>query len=306
MPQGRVQVFSIADYDELYRPYDKSGGELKSAVWVKLPANPRGRGLKVLLKYKRGLEVFGIWCLLLEITTLEKPENRGQLLNHRGLPASVEEIAEGISLPKNIKLVSYALSILAAIGWVSSEVTSAKPELSSSKSRVEKSRVEKSKVVISLDDFIQYWNTKTNLPKVQSATTERKRKFRTRMSEPVFAGNWRKVVDSLSASDFHIGKNDRGWRANVDWIFKDETNYTKILEQQATKGREQGAEEQRKANLDRKKKEQEKDYIRREYTKFIQEHAKESLIKMRKNPVHQRRWWLIDELRPEIKPLAET
>lgn len=118
-------MYEIADYDKLYRPYDKSGGELKHPDFVKLPVKPTGEGLQELLEYRRGLEIFGIWCLLLEKTTAEKkPENRGKLLNHRELPATPYEIAKGISLKKKGKLVSYALSVLSTIGWLNSEETS--------------------------------------------------------------------------------------------------------------------------------------------------------------------------------------
>jgi len=144
-----AKVYRITDYDTLYRPYDKSGGELKHADWVKLPVNPRGDGLNALLEYKRGLEVFGVWCLLLEKATSQKPENRGKLLNHKDQPATIPEIASGISLKKKMKLVKYALSVLTDIGWVScdaeAEETSEEFQKTSSKSSVVKSSVEKNR-----------------------------------------------------------------------------------------------------------------------------------------------------------------
>lgn len=124
MPRRKIDrqdavMFTIADYDKRYRPYDKAGRELVNPSFVKLPINPKGDGLRTLLKYKRGGEVFCIWCLLLEKTTAEKqPDNRGKLLNHKGEPASVAEIAEGISHDRRIPLVKYALSVLASMGWV--------------------------------------------------------------------------------------------------------------------------------------------------------------------------------------------
>ncbi len=111
-------MYSIKDYDKRYMPRDKSRHPLVHTDYVKLPANPRGDGLQTLLKYRRGLEVFGVWCLLLEKTTLAKPENRGKLLNHKEEPATVAEIAMGISLERQVKLVEYALSVLVQMGWV--------------------------------------------------------------------------------------------------------------------------------------------------------------------------------------------
>lgn len=144
-------MYEIADYDERYRPYDKSGGELRRADWVKLPVKPRGDGLGELLEHRRGLEIFGIWCLLLEKTTAEKPENRGKLLNHREQPATIPEIAKGISLKNRVKLVQEALSVLVSIGWVKSEDNSAELPQTPAKSSVVKSKVLKSRVGISYD-----------------------------------------------------------------------------------------------------------------------------------------------------------
>lgn len=156
-------MYEIANYDELYRPYDKSGGELANPSWVKMPAKPKGEGLCALLEHKRGLEVFAVWGLLLQKTTIEKkPENRGKLLNHREQPATVSEIAKGISLKGKEKLVEYALSILTTIGWLNcdseqkdnSEVNRKPFPQTSAKSSVVYSSVDKSKYS---DSFLNFW-----------------------------------------------------------------------------------------------------------------------------------------------------
>lgn len=111
-------MYIITEYDKRYMPRDKSRHPLAHADYVKLPIKPRGDGLQTLLKHKRGLEVFAVWCLLLEKTTLGKPENRGKLLNHKEEAATPAEIAMGISIERQVKLVSYALSVLIEMGWV--------------------------------------------------------------------------------------------------------------------------------------------------------------------------------------------
>jgi len=147
-------MYKIANYDDLYRPYDKAGRELVYATWVKLPAKPKGDGLQTLLEKKRGLEVFGIWCLLLEKTTNEKKaKNRGLLLNHQEQPATIPEIAKGISLGNKARLVEYALTALVEMGWVKNDgqcehdedTVSTEVRKSPEQSSVEKSSVEKSK-----------------------------------------------------------------------------------------------------------------------------------------------------------------
>jgi hypothetical protein len=113
-------MYQIKNYAELYMPTNSKGGDLINAKYVKLPVNPRGKGLRFLLKrYKDGIEIFGIWALLLEAATeTTKPELRGKLLNHRDEPASIQEISESISMEGHEKKVENAISALIEVGWI--------------------------------------------------------------------------------------------------------------------------------------------------------------------------------------------
>ena len=83
-------------------------------------------------------------------------------------------------------------------------------------------------------EFLTYWNSHGNLPKIVTFTEHRKRTLATRSKEPEFANKWKLIVDKLSRSPFHIGQNNRKWRATVDWLLKNDTNYVKILELENT------------------------------------------------------------------------
>jgi len=78
--------------------------------------------------------------------------------------------------------------------------------------------------------FFDRWNRKPGLPKIRAITNGRKAKLRARLREKTFADNWGKIIDQIAASDFLIGKNDRGWRADIDWVLANDTNYAKVLE----------------------------------------------------------------------------
>jgi hypothetical protein len=262
-------MYEIADYDERYRPYDKSGGELKNADWVKLPAKPKGDGLQSLLEYPRGLEIFAIWCLLLEKTTSEtKPENRGKLLNHKDQPATISEIAKSISLPTRVKLVENAISALVEIGWVKSEQTSGEAEQCSSKSSVVKSRVEKGKS--SKFRFLQF----------VFLTKDEHQKLIERFGQKATD----KLIDNL---DFYIENNKKGrdpytnhYRTLCKWAAKD--NIPEIKK-----------EADDKQALENKHRE-----MREQYGAFIREADEKKLITVYKEQINLR--WLIRELRPEI------
>lgn len=78
--------------------------------------------------------------------------------------------------------------------------------------------------------FVEYWNSKGNLREILKFSDQRKTKLKTRMAERLFADNWRQVIDKISASRFCTGHNGRKWKADIDWILKNSTNYTKALE----------------------------------------------------------------------------
>jgi biotin operon repressor len=78
--------------------------------------------------------------------------------------------------------------------------------------------------------FVSYWNTKGNLPHIKAFTAQRQEKLRSRMSEPLFAGNWRVIIDKLAASSFATGGNQRSWKADIDWLLANSNNYAKVLE----------------------------------------------------------------------------
>ncbi|WP_426261512.1 hypothetical protein [Sphingomonas sp. DC1100-1] len=40
------------------------------------------------------------------------------------------------------------------------------------------------------------------------------------------------AISNIAASDFHCGKNDRGWTANIGWLLKSPENFQKALELQ--------------------------------------------------------------------------
>jgi len=86
------------------------------------------------------------------------------------------------------------------------------------------------KAKITPEEFIQHWNRFDALPAIRAFSKERRSKLAARAKEDTFKTHWREIIRKLAGSPFHIGQNDRGWRAGIDWILKNETNYLKILE----------------------------------------------------------------------------
>ena len=74
------------------------------------------------------------------------------------------------------------------------------------------------------------WNSHENLPAIRTMTQARKTQLAVRMREPLFADNWREIVARIAGSSFCTGENDRGWKADIDWLLKNDGNYSKVLE----------------------------------------------------------------------------
>lgn len=75
------------------------------------------------------------------------------------------------------------------------------------------------------------WNElakKTNLNTVIKLSDSRREKLKTRLSEPAF--DFPAILQKIKECKWLLGQNDRGWKVDFDWILKNDTNYTKVLE----------------------------------------------------------------------------
>lgn len=289
-------MYEITDYDKLYRPYDKSGGELKHPGFVKLPVKPKGDGLQLLLDQKRGLEVFAIWCLLLEKATSERPKNRGKLLNHKEEPATPDEIARGISLKTKVGLVEYALNTLVTIGWLVSseqiEQSSAKVPPNITKDKLIK---DKSNIIVVFEKWNTFkgknWKSHVKLSyEIEQAITEQLKHY----SVDDLSGAIENYARVLLGSDF---KWSYAWTLQQ---FLTRTSPTNRKEQQLWRFLPNNYHDEDylyESTLKRRVKE------RKQWYEGIRDCEEQKLIEAyreNKNNLN----WLIDEIRPEIKGRA--
>jgi len=123
------------------------------------------------------------------------------------------------------ELRALADSELKALGVVNSDVQGSEPAFTH-KEEGKKSSAETAEFAI----FEAHWKSKPNLPQIRQMTNTRRKKLAARMREPLFAENWQAIIDKLAASSFATGNNDRGWKADLDWLLKNSDNYSKVLE----------------------------------------------------------------------------
>lgn len=85
---------------------------------------------------------------------------------------------------------------------------------------------------ISINDAVNlYHSICVSLPKVEKITKTRKDKFRLRFIEMDYdIDTLKQVFSKVQESNFMLGKNDRNWKANFDWLMENDQNWVKVLE----------------------------------------------------------------------------
>lgn len=68
-----------------------------------------------------------------------------------------------------------------------------------------------------------------NLPKCQKLTKSRKSKLKARLKDCGGVDGWNSALQKLEASKFCQGENDRGWKADFDFLLQ-EKSFTKLME----------------------------------------------------------------------------
>lgn len=84
------------------------------------------------------------------------------------------------------------------------------------------------------DLLFNKWNTFTEryfqLSRVRSITPQRKKHLKERFGNKDFRDSFDKVLLAIPKSKFLMGKNDREWVVDFDFLIKNDENYHKILE----------------------------------------------------------------------------
>lgn len=81
------------------------------------------------------------------------------------------------------------------------------------------------------EHVVEAWNAKAprlGLKEVRKFTPQRQRKLATRIRQSTIQ-DFTEAIDAIERSPFLRGENDRGWRANFDWMLEPK-NFTKLIE----------------------------------------------------------------------------
>ena len=83
-----------------------------------------------------------------------------------------------------------------------------------------------------LSEAVSDWNDlaeQTGLPKIARLTPARAKKLRRRLDDCDGINGWAAAMEKIRGSPFLLGKNERGWRADFDFVLQ-EKSFTKLME----------------------------------------------------------------------------
>jgi hypothetical protein len=116
----------------------KDGEELRagplSYIRLKVFGHRQGTGMRRLAQIcgkDRVMEVFGIFCKFLEISGNQERDLRGNLLNERDEPATIEDLAFILDIPQG--QIEFALCALSDAGWITADELSPQTPLNTTK-----------------------------------------------------------------------------------------------------------------------------------------------------------------------------
>ncbi len=91
----------------------------------------------------------------------------------------------------------------------------------------------------SIQEVLDIWNSATagKLPKAEKAGAKRSVIILARLKESGWLDDFRKAASYVATSDFHLGKNDRSWKADIDYLLQD-GKAAKLAEQEDFKTQE--------------------------------------------------------------------
>lgn len=82
-----------------------------------------------------------------------------------------------------------------------------------------------------IEPYVDLWNLFAHnygLAKVAAITSKRREKFKVRIREQEF--NFLAILEGIRGNDFYLGKSDKQWKVDFDFIIESQDRYIKILE----------------------------------------------------------------------------
>jgi hypothetical protein len=224
-----MKLFSINRWGELFE--NNRSRSVKDLDWVSIPNRHDGENYTKIVSDAAGAEIFSGWNLIIQVASKCKP--RGVLVKDSGKPHDSVSLSMKTRAPK--AWFDKAFSFLSKnTDWLLVKEVSddyQNPDsLLPANCEEGKGREEKEGKGNGFPKEVEFWNSNCgDLPKAASVSEARFKKLRQRRQDSFWVSNFEAAVGRILRSDFCTGKNDRGWKADFDWMLQPDV-VTKIME----------------------------------------------------------------------------
>jgi hypothetical protein len=166
-----------------------------------------------------------VWIYILSIASQKNSAKISINLNHASRICSLKKVSIDSALEKLCQINCLSIDVTGAVR--DSEVTLESSALHNITRHNITEQDNTQHAPESLQSVVDLWNSFSQLPKVKALTDSRKKKLKSRLSEPAF--DYQKAIPMILESDFLLGRTGN-WKASFDWFIENETNYLKVLE----------------------------------------------------------------------------
>jgi len=211
----------------------------KNKTSCQLPTK-HGLSYKRLVKSKDGAAVFGAWCALIQVLSRHPAPRRGYCTDNgkaNGSPYSPDDLELLTDIPSVYFKKMFELCSSQVIDWM--DVRSLKDTTGDCEGTILPLDsdldldLDKDLDSVIEEDFLElirshYNDVRGQMPKCIKLGSTRKGQIQARLNE-VGIDELKRIITSCVDMPLLQGSNDRGWKADLEWITK-ESNFVKIQE----------------------------------------------------------------------------
>ncbi len=220
-----MKLYSINKWGELFE--NNRSRTVITLGWVSVPNRHDGENYTKIVTHKDGAEIFAAWNLMIQVASKCHP--RGFLIKDSGEPHTALSLSTKTRAP--ISWFENAFSFLIEqTDWLQCQDWQETDRIVPANCNEGKEGNRTEGKGRELPKEVELWNKMCGeLPKVIAVNDERMRHLRSRRQDSFWVANLESAIKRIMASDFCKGKNDRGWKADFDWILQPNTA-AKIME----------------------------------------------------------------------------
>lgn len=216
-----MKAYAVNKWGELFE--NNRSRTVKSLDWVSIPNRHDGENYMKIITHRDGAVFFSAWNLLVQVAS--KCKIRGVLIKdngeaHDSTSLSLKTRAPKVWFDKTFEFILHETDWLVVIDLA--DACQDDDTQSPADCKEEKRREgNEGKGTTGFPKEVEFWNLNCGkLSKVLAVNEVRMKHLRQRRQDPFWVANFEASVTRVLKSSFATGTNDRGWKADFDWMLQ--------------------------------------------------------------------------------------